>query len=379
MKIVHVFHNYWPVMGGLENVIKALAEGMVKLGHEVHVITSNHGTTNKTGEEEINGVHVHRIRSMRLGYPDLTYPLDYPTEVLKDADIVQAYSQNSLFTHMLAKKSKRLGKTTFIYYLGVDYLRMHHNPIIRTIGYRYEKYITEKLVKITDIALTTNKCEAEVLKVNYGIESEVIPHGIDEHLIKMPRMDGKFRDKFGIEGDIIAYIGRIHPTKGIDTLIRAFRRIRNKVEDVNLVIAGNGDERYVMKLRKLIKELDLGRYVYMLGRISEEDKVGLIDAAKFLVLMSRHAGENYAIIADEALARRKPIILNKVGTAWCVERPNVIVINSEEEFINKAIELLINQKLYEEFINSLNKIKVEKLLWDNIIKRIISIYESALP
>jgi glycosyltransferase involved in cell wall biosynthesis len=379
MKIVHVFHNYWPVMGGLENVVKALAEGMAKLGHEVHVITSNHGTTNKTGGEEINGVHVHRIRSMRLGYPDLTYPLDYPTEVLKDADIVQAYSQNSLFTHMLAKKSKGLGKTLSIYYLGVDYLRMHHNPIIRTIGYRYEKYITEKLVKITDIALTTNKCEAEILRVNYGIESEVIPHGIDEHIIKMPRMDGKFKDKFGIEGEIIAYIGRIHPTKGIDTLIRAFRRIRDKVEDVNLVIAGSGDERYVMKLRKLIKELGLGRYVYMLGRVSEEDKVRLIDAAKFLVLMSRHAGENYAIIADEALARKKPIILNKVGTAWCVERPNVIVINSEGEFINKAIELLINQKLYEEFINSLNKIKVEKLLWDNIIKKIISIYESALP
>jgi len=379
MKIIHIHHHYWPVIGGLENVVKALAEGMVKLGHEVHVITSNYGTTNKPSEEEINGVHVHRIRSMRLGYPDLTYPLDYPTEVLKDADIVQAYSQNSLFTYMLAKKGKRLGKTLSIYYLGVDYLRMHHNPIIRTIGYRYEKYVTEKLVKITDIALTTNKCEAEILRVNYGIESEVIPHGIDEHLIRMPRMDSKFRDKFGIEGEIIAYIGRIHPTKGIDTLIRAFRHIRNKVEDVNLVIAGSGDENYVMKLHKLIKELGLGRYVHMLGRISEEDKVGLIDAAKFLVLMSRHAGENYAIIADETLARRKPIILNKVGTAWCVERPNVIVINSEEEFINKAIELLINQKLYEEFTNSLNKIKVEKLLWDNIIKRIISIYESALP
>jgi len=64
MKIVHIHHHYWPVIGGLENVVKALAEGMAKLGHEVHVITSNHGTTNKTGEEEINGVHVHRIRSM---------------------------------------------------------------------------------------------------------------------------------------------------------------------------------------------------------------------------------------------------------------------------------------------------------------------------
>jgi len=230
MKIIHIHHHYWPVIGGLENVVKALAEGMAKLGHEVHVVASTYGAEGRPKEEVVNGVHVHRVRSFRLGYPDLTYPLDYPTEVLKDADVVQAYSQNSLFTHMLAKKSKELGKTTSIYYLGVDYLRMHYNPIIRTIGYRYEKYVTEKLVKITDIALTTNKCEAEVLKVNYGIESEVMPHGIDEHLIKMPRMDGKFRDKFGIEGDIIAYIGRIHPTKGVDTLIRAFRHIRKRLK-----------------------------------------------------------------------------------------------------------------------------------------------------
>jgi glycosyltransferase involved in cell wall biosynthesis len=367
------------MIGGIENVMKALAEGMVKLGHEVHVLTSIYNAEGRPREEVINGVHIHRVRGVRLSYPDLTYPLEYPIDILKDADIIQAYSQNSLFTYMITKRSKKLSKTVSVYYIGVDYLRNHYNPLIRTLGYRYEKYITRRLVKLTDIALTTNKCEAEILKTNYGIESEVMPHGIDEHLIRMPRMDREFRDKFGIEGEIIAYIGRVHPTKGVDALIRAFRRIRNKVEDVNLVIAGSGDENYVMKLHKLIKELGLGRYVHMLGRISEEDKVGLIDAAKFLVLMSKHAGENYAIIADEALARRKPIILNKVGTAWCVERPNVIVINSEEEFINKAIELLINQKLYEEFINSLNKIKVEKLLWDNIIKRIISIYESALP
>jgi len=318
---------------------------------------------------------------MRLGYPDLTYPLDYPTEVLKDADIVQAYSQNSLFTHMLAKKSKELGKTTSIYYLGVDYLRMHYNPIIRTIGYRYEKYVTEKLVKITDIALTTNKCEAEVLKVNYGIESEVMPHGIDEHLVEMPRMDGRFRDKFGIEGDmgdIIAYIGRIHPTKGVDSLIRAFRRIRNKVEDVNLVMAGSGDERYVMKLRKLIKELGLGRYVHMLGRVSEEDKVGLIDAAKFLVLMSRHAGESYPVIINEALARRKPIIVNRIGTAWCVGLPNIVVVNNEDEFVGRAVELLTSQESYSELINSLSDFRVEELMWGNIVRRVINIYEGVL-
>jgi len=374
VKIVHIHHHYWPVVGGLENVVRALAEGMAKLGHEVHVITGNYGARNKNSDEEINGVHVHRIRSMRLGYPDLTYPLDRPIEVLRDADIVQAYSQNSLFTYIFAKRTKKFSKSLSIYYLGVDYLKTHYNPLIRTIGYSYEKYITGALAKLTDIALTTNKCEAEILKTHYGIRSKVIPHGIDEHVIKTPKMDREFRDKFGIEGEIIAYIGRIHPTKGVDKLINAFKHIHNKARNVDLVIAGHGDEKYIVKLRKQIQELGLEKHVHMLGKVSEKDKVGLIDAAKFLVLMSRHAGESYPLIINETLARRKPIMINKIGTAWCIGLPNIIVVN-EEEFVNKAVELVMNQELYSELINSLSSFKVDELIWSNLVKRIVNIYE----
>ena len=311
---------------------------------------------------------------MRLGYPDLTYPLDRPIEVLRDADIVQAYSQNSLFTYIFAKRIKKFSKSLSIYYLGVDYLKTHYNPLIRTIGYRYEKYITGALAKLTDIALTTNKCEAEILNTHYGIRSKVIPHGIDEHVIKTPKMDREFRDKFGIEGEIIAYIGRIHPTKGVDKLINAFKHIHNKARNVDLVIAGHGDEKYIVKLRKQIQELGLEKHVHMLGKVSEKDKVGLIDAAKFLVLMSRHAGESYPLIINETLARRKPIMINKIGTAWCIGLPNIIVVN-EEEFVNKAVELVMNQELYSELINSLSSFKVDELIWSNLVKRIVSIYE----
>jgi len=66
-------------------VVKALAEGMVKLGHEVHVVASRYGAEGRPREEVVNGVHVHRVGSVRLGYPDLTYPLDYPINLLKSS------------------------------------------------------------------------------------------------------------------------------------------------------------------------------------------------------------------------------------------------------------------------------------------------------
>jgi hypothetical protein len=65
-------------------VVKALAEGMAKLGHEVHVITSTYSAEGRPREEAVNGVHVHRIRSVRIGYPDLTYPLEYSIDLTSE-------------------------------------------------------------------------------------------------------------------------------------------------------------------------------------------------------------------------------------------------------------------------------------------------------
>jgi glycosyltransferase involved in cell wall biosynthesis len=96
------------MIGGIENVVRALAENMTKLGHEVHVVASTFGADGRPREEVINRVHVHRVRSLRLGYPDLTYPLDCPVDILKNADIVHMFSQNSLFNTIVGGRAKKV-------------------------------------------------------------------------------------------------------------------------------------------------------------------------------------------------------------------------------------------------------------------------------
>jgi len=66
MKIVHTYHSYYPVLGGLEKVVQKLAEEQAKLGHEVHVITSQASARNCLVEEELNNVYVHRVKAWRL-------------------------------------------------------------------------------------------------------------------------------------------------------------------------------------------------------------------------------------------------------------------------------------------------------------------------
>jgi glycosyltransferase involved in cell wall biosynthesis len=59
MRIVYVTSSYYPRIGGMEYVIKSVAERLAKMGHEVTVVTGE-PEAEKPYEEEINGVKVIR-------------------------------------------------------------------------------------------------------------------------------------------------------------------------------------------------------------------------------------------------------------------------------------------------------------------------------
>jgi len=61
-----------------------------------------------------------------------------------------------------------------------------------------------------------------------------------------------------------------------------------------------------------------------------------------------------------------------------VYQTNIIVVNNEDEFVSRAVELLTSQESYSESINSLSDFRVEELMWGNIVRRVVNIYEGAL-
>jgi glycosyltransferase involved in cell wall biosynthesis len=161
MKIVHVHHHYHPVIGGLEKAVQSLSEELVKLGHEVHVVTSRFGAEDRPEEEVANGIYIHRAEALRLHFSDLTIPVKVPEKILGEADVVICWSQNSYFTYRVCGYAEKLGKPLVVYFLGVDYLEHHYNPFIRVFGYPYQKWITRKMTSLADIALVTNDYEKE--------------------------------------------------------------------------------------------------------------------------------------------------------------------------------------------------------------------------
>jgi len=381
MRITHVFHNYYPVLGGMERVVQRLAEEQARMGYDVNVITSTLGVTGPM-ENTVNGVHIHRVKAIQLHYADLAYPADCPERVLKESDVVHVHSQNSLFNMTIAKVAKRIGKPLVIDFLALDYLNSHTNPLIRFFGSRYQERIQSEAVKLVDDAITLNKRDYRILKEKYGVESKIVPHGIDEEYLTKPKDDRVFRGKNGVfTGNVVAYVGRVHPSKGLDTLIEAVSLVAHKLNDFIVVIAGGGSKPYREKLGKLAEKLGIEHKVKLLGYITEDEKISLLDSSKLFVFPTRHFGEAYPLVVDEAYARGVPIVAMQVGVlpdrVKHLETGILVPPDDPSSLAKAVVAMLKDHDLHGRMCVGVRGLKGSLVTWMQVCERLDPIYESA--
>jgi glycosyltransferase involved in cell wall biosynthesis len=373
VKIVHVHHYYWPVIGGLERAVQSIAEELVKLGHEVHVITSRYDAMDGPGEEIVNNVFIHRVKAVRVNFPDLTYPLEYPEEVLKNADIVHGHTQNSLFVVKMIEKAKEIGVKTVMYFMAVDALHDHPNPLIRTLGPLYSRWILKKAVQLSDVMLVRSLRDHELLERKYGIRAIYIPDGVPRWSISYRYSGRMFRERYNLDGDYILYIGRMHPLKGIDVLIRVMPYVRKHV-DLKLVVIGPGDQR---PYRGLAEKLGVKDHIVFLGYVDEETKIGAIDGSLGVVIPSVSSYvEVYPMVISEAWARGKPVIATSVGGIPYRVRHLVnglLVPPRDPKSLAEAVVTLASDKTLSTRLGNIGRSSI--MTWDEIANKITEVYE----
>ncbi|MFZ8791246.1 MAG: glycosyltransferase family 4 protein [Thermosphaera aggregans] len=374
MKIAHVFHNYYPVVGGLERAVQSLAEELAKMGHEVHVITSRFGAEKRPKEEVINGVYVHRVKALWLRFPDLTYPLEFAEKVLRDADIVHGHSQNSLFTVKLIEKAKKLGIKTVMYFMAIDAFNDHPDSLVRLIGPYYARYVIKGAIALSDIKLVRSLRDQEILSKKYGVEAILIPDGVPEWFLSHRYCGDEFRRRYGIDRDYALYVGRLHPLKGVDILIKALYHIVKTSIDLKLVILGPGD---AGPHRELAQKLNVDKNVFFLGFVDEEIKICAIDGSLAVVVPSVcDYVEVYPMIISEAWARSKPIIVTRVGgIPYRVKHMvnGLLVPPKDPKALAEAMIALLQNK---ELVTRLGaEGRKEIITWSEVATKMLSIYK----
>jgi len=170
-------------------------------------------------------------------------------------------------------------------------------------------------------------------------KSKVIPIGLDIHEFSVLPPGGGFRDSHNISRDVplLAFLGRIHPIKGLDVLLRAMIRVKAEVPDVILAIAGPDEDGYGDRLREIADRLGLQGHVRWVGIMDGRAKHAFLVDADLFVLPS--FSENFGLAAVEAMAVGSPIVIGRgVNIAPQVEAYGAgWVVPTEAEALSSAI------------------------------------------
>ena len=113
------------------------------------------------------------------------------------------------------------------------------------------------------------------------------------------------------------FLGRIHPKKGVDLLLRAYAQIAAATRDQvpALVLAGPcADPGYRSFLETLAAGLPPNALVLWPGMLQGDAKWGALHAAEVFVLSSHQ--ENFGIAVVEALAAGTPVLISQQVNIW---------------------------------------------------------------
>ena len=131
----------------------------------------------------------------------------------------------------------------------------------------------------------------------------IIPGGVDIFPLQTPKETSPRH---------LLFLGRIHPVKGIDILLRAWSRVQTHFPDWTLDIAGPDDGGYLPEMQRLASSLKLERVAF-LGPLYGEEKRRAYESASLFVLPTH--SENFGMTVAESLAAGTPAIVTK-GAPW---------------------------------------------------------------
>lgn len=180
---------------------------------------------------------------------------------------------------------------------------LNHSRLRKTVFLKL--FLFNDLNKASAIHATCN--EEMVHLRNLGIKAPVavIPNSVEVPPMKKDEYIDKRKIKVG-------YLGRIHPRKNIDRLIKAWSKVQDIEREKELVVIGSGNDDYLESLKILAEKLELDNVTFT-GFLSGKEKEDVIKSLSYLVVPSDF--ENFGMIIPEALVLKVPVIASK-GTPW---------------------------------------------------------------
>lgn len=348
MKVLITTDTFSPAISGVVTSTLNLYTELVKMGHEVRILTLSHNNCSSRAND------VYYIKSFGVNvYPDVRGTVSFRDKFLKEIiewspDII--HSQCEFFTFVFAKRiSKKLNiPIVHTYHTMYEHYTKY---VIRNnaVGNKLVSAFSKGILKNVETVIAPTEKVRESL-MGYGIdkEIEVIPTGInlDKFKIRTTREEKlKLKKSLGIDPDnrIILTVGRLGIEKNIDEILQNLPKLLEKHKNLSMLVVGDGPHRKQLELTA--EELGIRGNVVFTGMVAPETIASYYQIADIFVSASE--SETQGLTYIEALANGVPEICrnDKCLEGVLISGFNGYTYDRSQDFIEDMNRLLENYSL----------------------------------
>lgn len=378
MKIALVTADLTPSGGGIKEVVEGLSMAVSNRCVDVRVFGVKTSQWDNGGEKEWRGARA--TASATKGPNTIAYSPDLLKNLLAwQPDLVHVHG----IWQYPSAAVLRWHKLT-----GLPYVVSPHglfNPWALKQA-RFKKaiarllYVNSFLKNASAFIVSTDTEKAFTLRLNLPNEVFVLPNGID----LFPEITAQKSELVSCEekSKHLLFLGRIHPTKNVFNLLRAWKLVTESSKFQNdwcLKIAGWGRKHHEKQLLKLISDLKFDDRVQFLGPIYGEKKIEEFKAANAYIIPS--INEAFPITILEAWSVGTVVLMTEhCNLPVAFEKGAAFRIRAEVELLaNDILDFFeISTEAAKRIGDNGHSLVSELFTWDQIAEQALIYYREVI-
>ena len=341
-------------------------------------------------------VHIPSGPEVPLPRPDLvSYIPEYVKGILSFAenkgcnyDVIHSHYWLSGLAARELKETWDVPVIHMFHTLGAMKQRVARNPGEAEGEYRQEG--EQEVLQVADRIVAATPAELAQLQWLYQADTRkivVIPPGVDlSHFYPIPPDEAK--EYIGVPPceQVLLYVGRIEPLKGIDTLIEAIAIMQKQGLYVCLSVIGGDPElseealtSEMARLQGLREQYGLSELVTFLGKRGQDTLPYYYSAAEAVVVPSYY--ESFGMVALEAMACGTPVVASQVGGLAFLVQDGITGFTVPFDEPQKLAEYLTTLIIDHELRQKMGKQAAAFAMdygWGNIAQKVLDLYEELI-
>ncbi len=385
MKIAIFAETYLPYLNGVVTHVKALKDGLEKLGNEVLIVTADIDAKHHYIKDGV--LHCPAKYSKKFyGYGIASPVSKNRLRLLREfnPDILHIHQEFGIgFSGMAAAKKLNKPLVYTLHTMYDDYLYYvaprPFIPLMRRISHRYAHYLANRSAALTG---PSKKVEEYFRECGINKDVNVIPNPVELDVFDPKRVSPEkikeFRDRYHIAEDemLVCFCGRLGKEKSVDVLLNYWAETYSPQDKMKLIIIGEGPVKD--ELIEQAKTLHIEDNVIFTGKVMHEELPPYYAASDCYVTAS--LSDTNSISMLEGMAMGLPVLqlYDELNKDQVVEGVNGFVFTDAQNLHDK---LLMVKNMPEDQMKALresvrNSVKLKGS--ETLAKNLLAVYQKSI-